>query len=77
MSFLGFSDSKNNNWAQTKADISSVTGPTKKIIRSLSNLEKISKARSPRLVCSTTMGTKLDATSKGWEDGIIREEEGE
>jgi hypothetical protein len=33
------------------------------MMRSLSRREKISKARSPRLVCSTTIGTRLRAVS--------------
>ena len=37
----------------------SSTGPDTKMIRSLSSREKMSKARSPRLVCSTTIGTRF------------------
>ncbi len=47
------------------------------MIRSLRSLEKISKARSPRGVCSTTIGTKaigrlLITSSKGAFDGPFR-----
>ena len=46
-------------WAQISADMPSSTGPLRKMIRSFSRREKMSKARSPRLVCSTTIGTRL------------------
>jgi hypothetical protein len=37
----------------------SSTGPLRKITRSRSSREKMSNARSPRLDCSTTMGTRF------------------
>ena len=37
----------------------SSTGPLRKMIRSFSRREKMSKARSPRLVCSTTIGHEV------------------
>ena len=37
----------------------SCTGPCRKTIRSFRRREKMSYARSPRLVCSTTMGTSM------------------
>ena len=60
ISFEGFSASKNNNCAHTKDAMLSSIGPIKKIILSLSNLEYISKARSPLEVRSTTIGTSAD-----------------
>jgi len=39
MSFFGFSDSRNSSWAQISDATASLTGPTMKMIRSLSSRE--------------------------------------
>ena len=65
ISFFGFSDSRNSSWAQISAAMPSSTGPVRKMIRSFSRREKMSKARSPRLVCSTTIGTRPSAVVTG------------
>ena len=57
--FLGFSLSRNSSWRQTSAAMPSSTGPLTKMIRSRSNREKMSNARSPRLDSSTTIGTRF------------------
>lgn len=48
---------RNSNWATINELILSLTPPIKQIIRSFSNREKISYDRSPRPVCSITIGT--------------------
>src|SRR3972149_4018771 len=59
MSFSGFSASRKSIWAMTtEAWWSSIDSP-RKITLSLSRREKMSYARSPRLVCSTTMGISM------------------
>src|SRR6188474_1504486 len=58
MSLSGSSASRNNIWAMTRLAISSSIYVGRKMIRSLRSREKISNARSPRGVCSTTIGTK-------------------
>ena len=58
ISFLGFSDSRNRSCATTRLAVRSWIGPFTKMIRSLSRREKMSYARSPLLVCSTTIGTR-------------------
>src|SRR3990167_3545646 len=63
MSFFGFSDSRNNSWATISEAIWSSTSPVTKTIRSRSRREKMSKLRSPRLVCSTTTGTRAASGS--------------
>jgi hypothetical protein len=65
ISFLGFSDSRKSNCAQIRLAMPSSTGPVRKMIRSFSRREKMSKARSPRLVCSTTIGTRFIAVAIG------------
>ena len=57
ISLSGFSASKNSSWATTKLAPMSSTGPVIKITLSFKSLEYISYARSPRGVCSTTIGT--------------------
>lgn len=49
---------KNSNWATISELMLSFMPPIKQMIRSLSNREKISYDRSPRPVCSITIGTK-------------------
>lgn len=49
---------KNSNWATISELMLSLIPPIKQMIRSLSNREKISYDRSPRPVCSITIGTK-------------------
>src|SRR3546814_898970 len=63
MSFFGFSDSRNRSWATISEAIWSSTSPVTKTIRSRSRREKMSKLRSPRLVCSTTTGTRAASGS--------------
>src|SRR5215467_13936081 len=58
MSLSGSSASRKSIWAMTRLAISSSMYVGRKMIRSLSSLEKMSKARSPRGVCSTTIGTR-------------------
>lgn len=50
---------RNNNWATINELTVSSTPPIRQMIRSFSRREKISYDRSPRPVCSTTIGTKL------------------
>ncbi|MNW68233.1 hypothetical protein D3C74_469490 [compost metagenome] len=59
ISFFGFSDSRNSSWAQISEAMPSSDGPVRKMIRSRSRREKMSNDRSPRLDCSTTIGTRL------------------
>ena len=47
------------NRAQTRVAMPSPTGPVMKMIRSFRRRENMSNARSPRLVCSTTIGTRF------------------
>src|SRR3546814_19782407 len=63
MSFFGFSDSRNSSCATISDAIWSSTSPVTKTIRSRSRREKMSKLRSPRLVCSTTTGTRAASGS--------------
>src|SRR5580765_3800121 len=58
MSLSGSSASRNSICAMTRLAISSSTYVGRKMMRSLRSREKISNARSPRGVCSTTIGTK-------------------
>src|SRR6185436_3979478 len=58
MSLSGSSASRNSIWAMTRLASSSSMKVGRKMIRSLSSREKISKARSPRGVCSITIGTR-------------------
>src|SRR5881396_2086957 len=58
MSLSGSSASRNKSCAMTRLASSSSMNVGKKMIRSLSRREKMSNARSPRGVCSTTIGTK-------------------
>src|SRR6266508_2939687 len=59
MSLSGSSLSRCSNWAMTRLAMVSSIGVPRKMMRSLSSLEKMSKERSPRLVCSMTIGTRL------------------
>jgi hypothetical protein len=57
-SWSGFSLSRCSSWAlMTLATVSSM-GVPKKMMRSLKSREYRSKTRSPRVLCSTTVGTK-------------------
>ena len=56
MSFLAFCDSRNNNCAVNTELTRSSIAPSSIMIRSLSNLEKMSYDLSPLLVCSITIG---------------------
>src|SRR5918992_1906978 len=58
MSLSGSSASRKSIWAITRFASSSSMNVGRKMIRSLSRREKMSKARSPRGVCSITMGTR-------------------
>src|SRR5580765_2226277 len=58
MSLSGSSASRNNICAMTRFAISSSIYVGRKMMRSLRSREKMSNARSPRGVCSTTIGTK-------------------
>src|SRR6185295_7451863 len=58
MSLSGSSASRNNICAMTRLAISSSIYVGRKMMRSLRSREKMSNARSPRGVCSTTIGTK-------------------
>src|SRR4029453_1754191 len=62
MSLSGSSASRNSIWAMTRLASSSSMNVGRKMIRSLSSREKISKARSPRGVCSITIGTRAITT---------------
>src|SRR5262249_48245616 len=57
MSLSGSSASRNSIWAMTRLASSSSMKVGRKMIRSLRSREKMSNARSPRGVCSTTIGT--------------------
>src|SRR5687767_10072722 len=56
MSLSGSSLSRNSSWAMTMFAISSFTAVPRNTIRSLSRREKMSQPRSPRWVCSMTVG---------------------
>src|SRR5712664_803993 len=58
MSLSGSSASRKSIWAMTRLASSSSMNVGRKMIRSLSRREKMSKARSPRGVCSITIGTR-------------------
>src|SRR5437764_2888148 len=58
MSLSGSSASRKSSWAITRFARSSSMKVGRKMIRSLSRREKMSNARSPRGVCSTTIGTR-------------------
>src|SRR4029453_15160133 len=62
MSLSGSSASRNSIWAMTRLASSSSMNVGRKMIRSLSSREKMSNARSPRGVCSITMGTRAITT---------------
>ena len=49
ISFFGFSASRNSSCATISEAESSSTGPVRKMMRSRSRREKMSKARSPRV----------------------------
>src|SRR5438876_1082544 len=57
MSLSGSSASRNSIWAITRFASSSSMKVGRKMMRSLSSREKMSNARSPRGVCSITIGT--------------------
>src|SRR5215831_17872505 len=57
MSLSGSSASRNSIWAITRFASSSSMKVGRKMIRSLRRREKMSNARSPRGVCSMTIGT--------------------
>src|SRR5918994_6323238 len=59
MSLSGSSLSRCRSWAMTRLAMVSSIGVPRKMIRSLSSREKMSNERSPRLVCSMTMGTRF------------------
>src|SRR5262245_10509239 len=63
MSLSGSSASRNSICAMTRLASSSSMNVGKKMIRSLSRREKMSNARSPRGVCSMTMGTRAITAS--------------
>src|ERR671937_1203096 len=59
MSFSGSSLSRCSSWAMIRLATVSSIGVPRKMIRSFSSREKMSKERSPRLVCSMTIGTRF------------------
>src|SRR5215213_3584817 len=59
MSLSGSSLSRWSSWAMTRLAMVSSIGVPRKMIRSLRSREKMSNERSPRLVCSMTMGTRF------------------
>ena len=63
MSFSGLSPSRNNSCAMMLLATISVTALPKMTIRSLSKRLKISQARSPRCVCSITLGKNVISSS--------------
>lgn len=58
MGFDCSSASKKSSWATVKADSASRIGPYIIMTLSLNRREKISYDRSPRPVCSMTIGTR-------------------
>src|SRR6266850_4039058 len=58
MSLSGSSASRKSIWAMTRLASSSSMNVGRKMIRSLRSREKMSNARSPRGVCSMTIGTR-------------------
>src|SRR4051794_32980715 len=60
-SFSGSSDARNNSCAMITFAMSSLTSWPRNTMRSLSRREKMSQPRSPRCVCSTTVGMMLMA----------------
>ena len=58
----GFSLSRNSSCAVISEAMPSSTWPVTNTIRSRSRRLKMSKLRSPRLVCSTTTGTSAPVT---------------
>ena len=62
ISFDGFSLSRNSSCATISEAMWSSTSPVMKTMRSRSRRLKMSKLRSPRLVCSTTIGTRAPVT---------------
>src|SRR4051794_40043341 len=58
MSRSGSSDSRWRSWATTRFATWSSIGSPRKTTRSRSSREEMSKERSPRESCSTTMGTR-------------------
>jgi hypothetical protein len=65
MSLSGSSLSRKSSWAMMMLAMSSLTAVPRKMMRSLSRREKMSQPRSPRWVCSMTVGMmKLDGGRK-------------
>src|SRR5256885_2291874 len=75
MSLSGSSASRNSIWAMTRLASSSSMNVGRKMIRSLSRREKMSKARSPRGVCSITIGTRAIAASPLLTNGCVLDQE--
>src|SRR5919106_6340329 len=71
MSLSGSSASRKSIWAITRFASSSSMNVGRKMIRSLSRREKMSKARSPRGVCSITMGTRAIVPSFGRAGALL------
>src|SRR5262245_22759107 len=72
MSLSGSSASRNSIWAMTRLAISSSMYVGRKMIRSLRSREKMSNARSPRGVCSTTIGTKpIERLLLAWSEAPL------
>src|SRR5262245_21970056 len=71
MSLSGSSASRNSIWAMTRFASSSSMNVGRKMIRSLSRREKMSNARSPRGVCSTTIGTRAIVRSFAVRDSLF------
>src|SRR5918996_961899 len=72
MSLSGSSASRNSIWAMTRLASSSSMNVGRKMIRSLRRREKMSNARSPRGVCSMTIGTRAMPLSFVWGDYVTR-----
>ena len=70
MSLSGSSLSRNSSWAMMMLAMSSLTAVPRKMIRSLSSREKMSQPRSPRWVCSMTVGMMKLCGAGGMESFI-------
>src|SRR5919108_1103523 len=75
MSLSGSSASRNSICAMTRLASSSSMNVGRKMIRSLTRREKMSKARSPRGVCSMTIGTRAILLSLLRANGCVFDQE--
>src|SRR5947208_7554058 len=70
----GSSDSWKSIWAITRFARSSSMKVGRKMMRSFRSREKMSNARSPRGVCSTTIGTRAITLSLCFDPGVLDED---